>query len=97
MEANGNVPVLQARGIHKWFGPLHILKGVDFAVRPGEVVALIGDNGADKSTLINVLTGVLRPEEGELLFEGQPGTFASPQDARAHGMETVYQDLAVAP
>ncbi len=48
MEANGNVPVLQARGIHKWFGPLHILKGVDFAVRPGEVVALIGDNGAGK-------------------------------------------------
>jgi simple sugar transport system ATP-binding protein len=66
-------------------------------VRPGEVVALIGDNGAGKSTLINVLTGVLTPEEGEILFEGQRVTFASPHEARAHGIETVYQDLAVAP
>jgi simple sugar transport system ATP-binding protein len=97
MEADGNVPVLEARGIHKWFGPLHVLKGVDFAVHPGEVAALIGDNGAGKSTLINVLTGVLTPEEGEILFEGQAVTFASPHEARARGIETVYQDLAVAP
>jgi simple sugar transport system ATP-binding protein len=97
MEADGNVPVLQTRGIHKWFGPLHILKGVDFAIRRGEVVALIGDNGAGKSTFINVITGVLAPEEGEIFFEGQRITFASPHEARAHGIETVYQDLAVAP
>jgi ABC-type sugar transport system ATPase subunit len=90
-------PVLEARGISKHFGPVQALKDVDFSVFPGEVVALIGDNGAGKSTLINVLTGVLPLESGEIIFDGQPVRFASPHEARDHGIETVYQDLAVAP
>lgn len=90
-------PVLHARGIQKHFGPVHALKDVDFAVYPGEVVALIGDNGAGKSTLINVLTGVLPFEHGEIEFDGELVRFGSPHEAREHGIETVYQDLAVAP
>jgi simple sugar transport system ATP-binding protein len=90
-------PVLEARGINKHFGPVHALKDVDFAVYPGEVVALIGDNGAGKSTLINVLTGVLPYESGEIIFGGETVRFSSPHEAREHGIETVYQDLAVAP
>jgi ABC-type sugar transport system ATPase subunit len=73
------------------------LKNVDFEVRPGEVTALIGDNGAGKSTLINVITGVLSPDSGEIVFEGEKVEFTSPHDARERGIETVYQDLAVAP
>ena len=90
-------PVLEARGINKHFGPVHALKNVDLSVFPGEVVALIGDNGAGKSTLINVLTGVLPLESGEIVFAGERVHFSSPHEARAHGIETVYQDLAVAP
>jgi ABC-type sugar transport system ATPase subunit len=90
-------PVLEARGINKHFGPVRALKDVDFSVYPGEVVALIGDNGAGKSTLINVLTGVLPLETGEIIFDGETVRFASPHEAREHGIETVYQDLAVAP
>jgi simple sugar transport system ATP-binding protein len=90
-------PVLEAQGIDKHFGPVHALKNVDFQVYPGEVVALIGDNGAGKSTLINILTGVLPMDEGEIIFDGNRVQFASPHEAREHGIETVYQDLAVAP
>jgi simple sugar transport system ATP-binding protein len=90
-------PVLEARGIDKHFGPVQALRDVNLAVYPGEVVALIGDNGAGKSTLINVLTGVLPLESGEIIFGGEPVQFSSPHEARAHGIETVYQDLAVAP
>jgi ABC-type sugar transport system ATPase subunit len=90
-------PVLDARGIDKHFGPVHALKHVDFRVYPGEVVALIGDNGAGKSTLINVLTGVLPFENGEIEFDGELVKFSSPHEARDRGIETVYQDLAVAP
>jgi ABC-type sugar transport system ATPase subunit len=90
-------PVLEARGINKHFGPVQALTNVDLSVFPGEVVALIGDNGAGKSTLINVLTGVLPLESGEIVFAGEQVRFSSPQEARAHGIETVYQDLAVAP
>src|SRR5215208_1294353 len=90
-------PVLEARGINKHFGPVQALKNVDLSVFPGEVVALIGDNGAGKSTLINVLTGVLPLESGEIVFAGEQVRFSSPHEARARGIETVYQDLAVAP
>jgi simple sugar transport system ATP-binding protein len=90
-------PVLSTRGINKHFGPVHALKNVDFDVFPGEVVALIGDNGAGKSTLINTITGVLPLESGEIIFDGVPVRFTSPHEARASGIETVYQDLAVAP
>src|ERR687897_515607 len=90
-------PVLEARGINKHFGPIQALREVNLSVFPGEVVALIGDNGAGKSTLINVLTGVLPLESGEIVFSGEQVRFSSPHEARAHGIETVYQDLAVAP
>ena len=90
-------PVLEARGINKHFGPVQALRDVHLSVYPGEVVALIGDNGAGKSTLINVLTGVLPLESGEIIFGGESVQFASPHEARACGIETVYQDLAVAP
>ncbi len=90
-------PVLEARGIDKHFGPVQALKQVDLTVYSGEVVALIGDNGAGKSTLINVLTGVLPLESGEIVFNGEPVQFGSPHEARQRGIETVYQDLAVAP
>jgi ABC-type sugar transport system ATPase subunit len=93
----GGEPVLRARGIDKSFGAVRVLESVDFEVRPGEVVALIGDNGAGKSTLINVLTGVLRPDSGEIFFEEKRVRFATPHEARERGIETVYQDLAVAP
>jgi simple sugar transport system ATP-binding protein len=90
-------PVLEARGINKFFGPVQALKNVDFTVYPSEVVALIGDNGAGKSTLINVMTGVLPLDSGEMVFNSEPVRFGSPHEAREHGIETVYQDLAVAP
>jgi simple sugar transport system ATP-binding protein len=90
-------PVVQARGINKSFGAVHALRDVDFDVFPGEVVALIGDNGAGKSTLINAITGVLQPDSGEIFFDGEPVEFATPREARERGIETVYQDLAVAP
>src|SRR5215212_214761 len=93
----GDGPVLRVRGIDKSFGAVQALKGVDLEVRRREVVALIGDNGAGKSTLINVITGVLEPDSGEIVFEGERVEFASPHDARERGIETVYQDLAVAP
>ena len=93
----GTEPVLMAQGINKSFGAVRVLRDVNFEVRPGEVVALIGDNGAGKSTLINVLTGVLRPDSGEIVFEGERVRFSSPHEARERGIETVYQDLAVAP
>jgi ABC-type cobalamin/Fe3+-siderophores transport system ATPase subunit len=89
--------VLEAREIDKWFGPVQALKKVSMSVYPAEIVALIGDNGAGKSTLINVLTGVFPPDGGQIFFQGEPVHFASPHDARAMGIETVYQDLAIAP
>ena len=88
-------PLLEARGIAKAFGHIQALAGVDFHVGYREVVGLVGDNGAGKSTLIKILTGVYPPDAGQLFFEGRPITLASPQDARALGIETVYQDLAL--
>ncbi|NUQ88467.1 MAG: sugar ABC transporter ATP-binding protein, partial [Glycomyces artemisiae] len=89
-------PALEARGIVKRFGHVEALSGADLTVRRGEVTALIGDNGAGKSTLIKVLSGALPPDEGEILVDGRPVAFATPVDARRAGVETVYQDLAVA-
>jgi fructose transport system ATP-binding protein len=94
---NARIPVLQARGIVKSFGHVTALSGADFALYEGEVLAVIGDNGAGKSTLIKVLSGALQPDEGELSLSGEPVQFRSPLDARRAGIETVYQDLAVAP
>jgi len=96
-DAASSAPVLKVTGIEKHFGPVHALQGVDFAVGRGEIVALIGDNGAGKSTFINCLTGVTAPDAGQMEFEGRTVSFGSPQEARSHGIETVYQDLAIAP
>ncbi len=86
---------MEARGITKRFGSVVALDRVDFHVRRAEVVGLVGDNGAGKSTLIKVLTGYHQPDEGEIWFEGRRVTLASPRQARALGIETVYQDLAL--
>jgi simple sugar transport system ATP-binding protein len=89
--------LLEARGVVKHFGHVEALRGADFSVGAGEVVGLVGDNGAGKSTLVKVLSGVLSPDEGQLLFEGQPIALGSAVEARRMGIETVYQDLALAP
>ncbi len=92
-----NTPLLVARGITRSFGHVVALRGADVAARAGEVSAIVGDNGAGKSTLIKILSGALQPDGGELLLDGKPIHLTSPQDARAFGIETVYQDLALAP
>ncbi|WP_410500168.1 ATP-binding cassette domain-containing protein [Chitinibacter sp. S2-10] len=89
--------VLQAKGLVKRYGQVTALDGADFELRPGEIMAVIGDNGAGKSSLIKALSGAIVPDSGELLLDGQPVHFQSPIDARRAGIETVYQDLAVAP
>jgi simple sugar transport system ATP-binding protein len=89
--------LLEARGIVKTYGHVAALRGADFAVAAGEVVALVGDNGAGKSTLVKVLAGVIHPDAGEMVFDGQRVTLSGPTDARRLGIETVYQDLALAP
>lgn len=89
-------PVLQARGLVKRYGHVTALDGADFDLLPGEVLAVIGDNGAGKTSLIKALTGALQPDEGEILLDGRAVRFRDPLDARRHGIETVYQDLAVA-
>jgi fructose transport system ATP-binding protein len=93
-----NAPVvLQARGLRKQYGHVVALDGADFDVRAGEILAVIGDNGAGKSSLIKALSGALIPDEGEIRLDGAVMRFRSPADARAAGIETVYQDLALAP
>jgi fructose transport system ATP-binding protein len=90
-------PILEARGLVKHFGHVVALDGADFELYPGEIVAIIGDNGAGKSTLIKSLSGALQPDDGEIRLDGERVRFRSPGDARGAGIETVYQDLAVAP
>jgi fructose transport system ATP-binding protein len=90
-------PVLEARGLVKHYGRVTALDGVDFELRAGEILAVIGDNGAGKSSLIMALSGAMIPDEGELRLDGKPVHFHGPIDARRHGIETVYQGLAVAP
>ncbi len=90
-------PILEARGIVKRYGHVVALDGADLELYPGEILAIIGDNGAGKSTLIKALSGALQPDDGEIRLDGEPVHFRSPRDARRAGIETVYQDLAVAP
>jgi simple sugar transport system ATP-binding protein len=90
-------PLLEARDLHKSFGRVRALRGASFTVNPGEVVALIGDNGAGKSTLVKCISGVLHPDSGEILVDGAPVDIDSAVAARGAGIETVYQDLALAP
>jgi fructose transport system ATP-binding protein len=90
-------PILQARGLVKRYGRVTALDGSDFDLYPGEILAVIGDNGAGKTSLIKVLTGAIVPDAGEIFLAGRPIRFRSPQDARMAGIETVYQDLALSP
>lgn len=90
-------PILEARELVKTYGRVVGLDGVSLQLFPGEVLAIIGDNGAGKSTLVKCLTGAETPDSGEILLEGKPVHFKRPQDARRHGIETVYQNLAVSP
>src|SRR4051794_21189156 len=87
--------LLRLEGIHKWFGGLHAVDGVDLEVRAGETVGLVGDNGAGKSTLLKILSGFHQPSAGTMYIREQPATLASPTAARRLGIETVYQDLAL--
>ena len=95
MSANHKL-VMQAKGLVKRYGHVTALDGTDFELRAGEILAVIGDNGAGKSSLIKALSGATIPDEGEILLDGKLIHFKSPIDARRAGIETVYQDLAVA-
>ncbi|UWQ96406.1 ATP-binding cassette domain-containing protein [Rhodobacteraceae bacterium M385] len=90
-------PILKGRNLTKRYGKVVALDNCDFELYPGEILAVIGDNGAGKSTLIKALSGAVVPDQGEVTLEGQQMRFASPNDARHYGIETVYQTLAVSP
>lgn len=92
---SGSAPLLQLEDIRRNFGAIEALRGVSFSIARGEVVALLGDNGAGKSTLVKIIAGGLQPTSGRLLFEGEERHFASPAEAKAVGIETVYQDLSL--
>ena len=94
---NDATPILEARSLVKHYGHVVALNGADLELYPGEILGIIGDNGAGKSTLIKALSGALQPDEGEIRLAGERVHFRSPRDARRAGIETVYQDLAVAP
>jgi D-xylose transport system ATP-binding protein len=89
-------PLLVLADIRKNYGAIEALKGISFTIGKGEVVALLGDNGAGKSTLVKIISGGLEPTSGKMLFEGKPFQARSPSEAKAAGIETVYQDLSLA-
>jgi len=89
-------PLLELRGITKTFGPVRALTGVNLEIPPGKVTALVGDNGAGKSSLIKTVSGLWAPDGGEIIWEGQPVRLHGPRDAEALGITTIYQDLALA-
>ena len=97
MTGNSEQPLIETKNLVKKFGTFTALNGVSLKVFPGEVHALLGDNGAEKSTLIKLLSGVFAPTDGEIIVEGQPVKFASPRNASDAGIGTVYQDLALNP
>ncbi|HMN85113.1 MAG TPA: ATP-binding cassette domain-containing protein, partial [Bauldia sp.] len=88
-------PLLKLEDVRKNFGAIEALRGVSFAIDRGEVVALLGDNGAGKSTLVKIIAGGQPPSSGRILFDGAERAFASPAEAKAVGIETVYQDLSL--
>ncbi|MDO6447139.1 ATP-binding cassette domain-containing protein [Colwellia sp. 1_MG-2023] len=90
-------PALELQSIKKSFGGVHALKNVTFKINKGEVVGLLGDNGAGKSTLVKCISGIHAPDEGEVKVNGEAVTITSPEEARAVGIETVFQDLAMIP
>ncbi|MBP7241724.1 ATP-binding cassette domain-containing protein [Amaricoccus sp.] len=90
-------PILTARNLVKRYGRVTALDNAHFDLMPGEILAVIGDNGAGKSSLIKAISGAVTPDEGEIRLEGKPVRFTSPMQARAAGIETVYQNLALSP
>ena len=88
--------ILETRGLTKHYGGVQALNDADFTMYADEHIAIVGDNGAGKSTFVRNITGVEQPTSGEVLIDGQPVRFKAPTDARAHGIETVYQNLALA-
>ncbi len=96
LPAQTHQPILDIRNVHKRFGGVEALKGVSLALYPGEVVALAGDNGAGKSTLTKMISGVYPADDGEILLDGARVRFPTPEAAREAGIETIYQDLALA-
>jgi len=90
-------PILSGRGLFKRYGRVTALDNADFDLYPGEILAVIGDNGAGKSSLIKAVSGAIRPDSGEIKLEGQVVNFKSPLEARDAGIETVYQNLALSP
>jgi simple sugar transport system ATP-binding protein len=90
-------PLISIRELHKWYAGVHALKGASLDVKAGEVVGLVGDNGAGKSTLIKILSGVHRPDSGEIRIAGEPVDIASPKIAMRLGIETIYQDASMVP
>lgn len=97
-ESNSNSKeLLRMTGINKYFGKVHALEDIDFKINEAENVGLVGDNGAGKSTLIKIISGYHRAEKGQIYFEGKKVRISSPKDSRALGIETVYQEQALAP
>jgi simple sugar transport system ATP-binding protein len=96
MNASGQ-PLLEMRGMSKSFGPVKAVVDVDLVLSSGEILGVVGDNAAGKSTLMKLLTAVHRPDEGEILFKGEPVRIESPRDARSLGIEMIYQDFSLSP
>src|ERR1700686_5682150 len=97
MSDHSGVPLLEVRHVSKFFGSVIALKDISMEVRAGEVTCVLGDNGAGKSSLIKILSGVHTYDEGEFLVEGKPARFSGPREARAAGISVVFQDLATVP
>jgi simple sugar transport system ATP-binding protein len=91
------VPLIETRGLHKWYSGVHALKNVDFKLFKGEIVGLVGDNGAGKTTLIKILSGVHAPDAGDILIEGRKVDIATPKQAMKLGIETIYQTNSMVP
>ena len=92
-----NRPILECRGLHKWYSGVHALKGVSLSVNEGESVGLVGDNGAGKSTLIKILSGVHQQDDGEIFIDGRRVTIRNPKQAMKLGIETIYQYNSMVP
>jgi simple sugar transport system ATP-binding protein len=97
MSDTAAAPILELRDVAKYFGSVQALEGISLAVRNREVLCLLGDNGAGKSTLIKILSGVYRPDRGQMLLDGKPVRFGSPREALDRGIATVFQDLSMVP
>jgi simple sugar transport system ATP-binding protein len=91
------IPLIAVRDMHKWYAGVHALKGVNLDVQSREVVGLVGDNGAGKSTLIKILSGVHRPDQGDIHVDGERVEIGSPKAAMRLGIETIYQDASMVP